>query len=567
VDRHRSAAAVAVEGADHAPCGFKIGAATTASHPPGWPIPQWPLAPARRSASLLDAAQHLSGSAASWLDGPAWPGLTGWGFHFRRCPAAGRGPNQPTRSTTAWAARDEVQAARDAVQHAQRGFCSQRSTASPSIPAAGQRQLAEAGIHAPRLPGGMVASDQTLDLHVGRLAALDADVRLPRVSTTGTESPARFPVAARAGSAAHRQLLLWLVSRTRARSGQRFRQRTLYRTGAKRCCPAAVITTRQDGPRVVASSPASALLGGPSATAAYATNQSKKLAVACRTGPELQPETSLETSVPVVLTLGSRNVRIQSSESADVQIQGLVEATIPPGSRGGWIPASASCRCRPPVWRGGGATAGCKPRWACCTASRAGLDFVARAAQAVVDLVAWIRPRPDCWTTRMEAPARQDRASRAVEPNWQPSRQVLSRVQQEKRTFWQAPAAIADGASLVGVKAVVAAPILNPQGSVIGAPHGDRRQQSDAGSTAADHQAGGHAGGAARERRGAGLARLERSRPFARANVQFEQSHARAARHLSTQPDWQNGRGHRGDRAVLRHPGFSRIGERLNRPG
>jgi phosphoserine phosphatase RsbU/P len=56
-----------------------------------------------------------------------------------------------------------------------------------------------------------------------------------------------------------------------------------------------------------------------------------------------------------------------------------------------------------------------------------------------------------------------------------PSGRVLSRVLAEKRTFWQSPASSAPQESLVGVNAVVAAPILDKNGDVIGALYGNRQ--------------------------------------------------------------------------------------------
>src|SRR5262249_48841201 len=55
------------------------------------------------------------------------------------------------------------------------------------------------------------------------------------------------------------------------------------------------------------------------------------------------------------------------------------------------------------------------------------------------------------------------------------SRHVLSRVLAEKRTFWQVPTDAAPQGSLRGINAVVAAPILDKSGGVIGALYGDRQ--------------------------------------------------------------------------------------------
>jgi sigma-B regulation protein RsbU (phosphoserine phosphatase) len=54
------------------------------------------------------------------------------------------------------------------------------------------------------------------------------------------------------------------------------------------------------------------------------------------------------------------------------------------------------------------------------------------------------------------------------------SRHVLNRILADKRTVWRVPAQGSPEGSLVGVNAVVAAPILDRSGSVIGALYGDR---------------------------------------------------------------------------------------------
>src|SRR5262249_21651349 len=59
-----------------------------------------------------------------------------------------------------------------------------------------------------------------------------------------------------------------------------------------------------------------------------------------------------------------------------------------------------------------------------------------------------------------------------------PSGQVLERVRREKRTFWQHPADAGDADSLQCLQAVVAAPVLDAGGRVIGALYGERRHEA-----------------------------------------------------------------------------------------
>src|SRR5262249_48100200 len=67
---------------------------------------------------------------------------------------------------------------------------------------------------------------------------------------------------------------------------------------------------------------------------------------------------------------------------------------------------------------------------------------------------------------------------RAAEPDWSPSRSILGRLLQDKRSSWLEASAAQKAESLVGVKAVVAAPILDRYGEVIGALYGEVWKQS-----------------------------------------------------------------------------------------
>src|SRR5207248_122322 len=108
-------------------------------------------------------------------------------------------------------------------------------------------------------------------------------------------------------------------------------------------------------------------------------------------------------------------------------------------------------------------------------------DFFQKAAQAVVDIVGCDSGRVlllegGRWRVA-EARAAGDLDTLASGPDWQPSHSVLERVREEKRTFWQGPeqADPVPAESLVGVTMVVAAPILDRDGGVIGALYGDCR--------------------------------------------------------------------------------------------
>jgi adenylate cyclase len=138
---------------------------------------------------------------------------------------------------------------------------------------------------------------------------------------------------------------------------------------------------------------------------------------------------------------------------------------------------------------------------------------------------------------------------------------VLSSVCRDKKTCWEVPPA-AQGASLVGVKAVVAAPILNRAGEVIGAVYGDRRQ------------GGGRAGPITRLEAmlvsllasgvAAGLARVEQEQAALRARVQFEQFFTpELSRHLEAEPRLLEGKDMEVTVLFCDIRRFSRVSERL----
>jgi adenylate cyclase len=135
----------------------------------------------------------------------------------------------------------------------------------------------------------------------------------------------------------------------------------------------------------------------------------------------------------------------------------------------------------------------------------------------------------------------------------------------DKRTFWIGPQNGADPAhSLIGMDAVVAAPILDAAGDVIGALYGDRRQASAYGIGAPITKLEAMlvellAGGVA-----AGLACIEQEQAAVRARVQFEQFFTpELSRQLEAEPDLLRGRDSEITVLFCDVRGFSRFSERL----
>src|SRR5262249_14158212 len=128
--------------------------------------------------------------------------------------------------------------------------------------------------------------------------------------------------------------------------------------------------------------------------------------------------------------------------------------------------------------------------------------------------------------------------------NWRPSRRGLTRLRAEKRTFWEDPeVVVSESLSLTGLSAVVAAPILDRAGAVIGALYGERRRKgfaalepprvSEVDAMMMELLATGVA---------AGLARIEQEKAALAARVQFEQFFTpELARELAVRPDLLKG--------------------------
>jgi adenylate cyclase len=192
------------------------------------------------------------------------------------------------------------------------------------------------------------------------------------------------------------------------------------------------------------------------------------------------------------------------------------------------------------------------------------MDFFPRAARALVDLIGLDSGRvlvqdQGRWNVRALQTAGQ-----AIETeNWQPSREVLNRVLQEKKTcFLQAAGVTNMEVSLAGVTAVVAAPILDRSNEVFGILYGERRTGALARRSInrleillVEVLASGVA---------VGQARLDQEKRALRAQVQMEQFFtADLARYLADHREALKGRDVEVTMLSCDIRGFSRICERL----
>jgi sigma-B regulation protein RsbU (phosphoserine phosphatase) len=239
------------------------------------------------------------------------------------------------------------------------------------------------------------------------------------------------------------------------------------------------------------------------------TNLNPTLPITFWDRSELQPGASREVALPVFLMLGDRPIGLQAADVPAVALperdtsssqpakidqplrspglrllegdQGtalhtLAAATIPPGFR----LTSSRADLMPKIPSGGPHNetmiAWLRAAMDVLQSAAGSAEFFDKAAAALVDLVGLdsgqvLLFQDGAWRSQAQKVAATHRQG----DERHASRSVLARVLSEKRTFWQVPATQAPQGSLVGINAVVAAPILGRDGAVLGALYGDRQ--------------------------------------------------------------------------------------------
>jgi adenylate cyclase len=303
----------------------------------------------------------------------------------------------------------------------------------------------------------------------------------------------------------------------------------------------------------------------------YLTNLSDVQPIGLPDGGELPPHNACDLSLPAVLLVGTKVVRVQAAE-AEPLLQSLTGSTLPPVMADALGTLSAALPLALPA---ADPAIEALMRWLQATVavlhSAAGSgEFFEQAAQAVVDLAGLDSGRVliiagETW--KEVAVRTRSRRGGGRQPG-PVSRRVLAEVRRQKRTLWQVPTATADvAASLAGVTAMVAAPVLDPRGQVIGALYGDRRQGgtsmlqpiSRLEALLVELLAMAVA---------AGLARIEHEQAAQAARVRFEQFFTpELARHLTARPELLQGRDAEVTVLVCDIRGYSRISDRLGSSG
>jgi adenylate cyclase len=300
------------------------------------------------------------------------------------------------------------------------------------------------------------------------------------------------------------------------------------------------------------------------------TNLSGKVPVRLLDGNEIAAGASRELALPITLFVGRKQVRIEPQFKRESMLRSLpgarpAEATMA-GSRFPSLTAASTVELENLL------------RWLQTTmevlqSATSSSEFFFKAARAVVDIVGLDSGRVLLLENGAWVPvAVQTAHDVEIKLDWQPSHNILNQLREEKRTFWQAPDQPEDQElppSLLGVDIVVAAPILDKDGTVIGALYGECRDDGVAARKSGrvtkleamlvELLAGSVA---------TGLARIEQEKAAVEANVRFTQFFTpELCRQLTANPDLLKGRDSEVSLLFCDIRGFSRISERLGPSG
>jgi adenylate cyclase len=281
-------------------------------------------------------------------------------------------------------------------------------------------------------------------------------------------------------------------------------------------------------------------------------------------GPPLASNTVAEYPPPIALRIAGRSIRVEHGAAMDSYgLRSLDGATIGPGSFQGRAPSMFPAF----IGKAPDALVGYLQTTLGVLQSTLGaVHFLEQALEAMVHILGLSSGRAILWDGNVWKVLASAPAGLA---DWEPSRRVLDRLRQAKCTVWQEPstAAVSESESLAFLQTVVAAPLLNAEGRIVGALYGERRMQDGhlprpIGKLEAlliDVLACGVA---------TGLARQEHERAAVAAQVRFEQFFTpELARHLAREPTLLDGRDAEVTLLFCDIRGFSRISGRLGPAG
>ena len=298
------------------------------------------------------------------------------------------------------------------------------------------------------------------------------------------------------------------------------------------------------------------------------TNQSQVNTVLLGSDGVVGPGESRLVVPPLLLRLADRAIQIEArpTEGPAGVLESFSHQTIPPGelastgSLADLLSVRRSSDETEYLLRGFHATIGL------FQLAGNSADFFSMAARAMIDIVGLEVAAALTWHDgewNAESICERQAASSDGLSEWVPSRTILQQVREKRRTYWEVPG-VEHTASLMDVKALVAAPILNRKAEVIGALYGDRRcsptGEIDLGITEIEailvellstNVAG-------------GLARLEQEQAAVSARVLFEQFFTpELTKQLEVQPDLLQGRDMEVTLLICNVRRFSEVSEQL----
>ncbi|MCA9127879.1 MAG: adenylate/guanylate cyclase domain-containing protein [Planctomycetales bacterium] len=211
-------------------------------------------------------------------------------------------------------------------------------------------------------------------------------------------------------------------------------------------------------------------------------NLSRKRSVLIDIHGRLGPQETICLPIPLLISFESFAIRIESAAQRLWEIHSLENPTLAPGAAStdqltrltqrAILNASANATLdRESLLRWLGEMMGV------LQSAAATSDFLEQAVDAVdrivgLDSIVALRLVDGEW--RIEAAKDEQDFDNMGSDSRAPSRTILKRLRETKRTVYQVPTIANAAASLQGVKALVAAPILDPSGEVIGALYGTR---------------------------------------------------------------------------------------------
>jgi adenylate cyclase len=298
-------------------------------------------------------------------------------------------------------------------------------------------------------------------------------------------------------------------------------------------------------------------------------NLSAHVSFGVEDGPQLKPGQECQADLPVVLVLGKKIVRVQRAAGGNGGggIQSLEEPTdFPLSDADDDSPITTlnlSSSALPDV---AGVIGWLRVMIRVLQSAAGDADFFQKAAQAVVEIVRLDIGRVlardgEGWKTVVMFPDSDDEDVR----NAAPSRMVVARVCEQRRTSWFDPLGIdEDCSSLAGVSSVVASPVLDRSGRVIAILYGERRLQSLLAAARPVSRLDAMLMEVLAVGVSTGLARLEQERAALSLQTQFEQFFTpELARQLATRPELLTGQDQEITALFCDIRGFSRITRNL----